>query len=158
MKTRIDYMTVSPEAFQAVWALEQYVAKDAGLEARLLHLVKIRASQINGCAFCVDMHVKEARKDGMSDQWIALICAWRESRLYDDRERAVLGWTDSLTNISATGAPDADYEAMRRHFSQEEITKLTVAVGTINLWNRMAVGFRSQHPIDQVTLDMAGSV
>lgn len=155
MKTRIDYMTVSPESFQAVWALEQFVARDAGLDSRLLHLVKIRASQINGCAFCVDMHVKEARKEGMSDQWIALICAWRESRLYDERERAVLGWTDALTNISSTGAPDSDYEALRAHFSEAEITKLTVAVGTINLWNRMAVGFRSQHPIDQVSLDMA---
>ncbi len=157
MKTRIDYMTVSPESFQAVWALEQFVAKEAGLESRLLHLLKIRASQINGCAFCVDMHVKEARKQGMSEQWIALICTWRESRLYDDRERAVLGWTEALTNISSTGAPDSDYEAMRAHFTPEEITKLTVAVGTINLWNRMAVGFRSLHPIDQGTLDMARS-
>lgn len=149
MEPRIDYMRASPESLQAVWGLEQFVSQQAGIEPRMLHLLKIRASQINGCAFCIDMHVKEARKDGMGEQWLALISAWRESPVYDAKERSVLAWTDALTNVTQTGAPDADFEALRLHFSEEEITKLTVAIGTINLWNRLAVGFRSQHPVDR---------
>ncbi len=148
MLPRFDYMKASPESFQAVWALEQFVSQKAGLDARLLHLVKIRASQINGCAFCIDMHVKEARKAGMGDQWIALIAAWQESPVYSDKERAVLAWTDSLTNVAQTGVPDGDFDALRPHFTDEEITKLTVAVGTINVWNRIALSFRSQHEVD----------
>ena len=148
MQPRIDYMKASPDAFKAVWALEQFVSDKAGLDKRLLHLVKIRASQINGCAFCIDMHVKDARWEGMGDQWIALIAAWRESPVFTDRERAVLAWTDALTNVAHTGAPDDTFDDLRLHFTDEEITKLTVAIGTINLWNRMAVGFRSQHDVD----------
>lgn len=148
MLPRFDYMKASPESFQAVWALEQFVSQKAGLDARLLHLVKIRASQINGCAFCIDMHVKEARKAGMGDQWIALIAAWQESPVYSDKERAVLAWTDSLTNVAQTGVPDGDFDALRPHFTDEEITKLTVAIGTINIWNRIALSFRSQHEVD----------
>ena len=148
MTPRIDYMKTSPDAFKAVFALEQYVSQSAGLEPRLLHLLKIRASQINGCAFCVDMHVKEARAEGLGEQWIALICAWRESPVFSDRERAVLAWAESLTHVSATGAPDADYMPLREHFSEAEIVDLTVAVGMINLWNRLAVAMRSQHPLD----------
>lgn len=148
MEPRINYMKASPDAFQAVWTLEQYVAGQAGIDTRLRHLLKIRASQINGCAYCVDMHVKEARKDGMGDQWIALISAWRESPVYTPRERAVLAWTESLTTISQTGAPDADFDALTPYFSEEEITKLTVAIGTINIWNRMAVAFRTPHEVD----------
>jgi AhpD family alkylhydroperoxidase len=148
MEARFDYIKASPEAFQAVWALEQFVSQKAGLDKRLLHLLKIRASQINGCAFCVDMHVKEARRDGLGDQWIALIAVWWESPVYDARERAVLAWTDALTNVAQSGAPDADYEALQKHFTDEEITKMTVAIGNINLWNRIAVGFRAQHDVD----------
>ncbi|WP_299410838.1 carboxymuconolactone decarboxylase family protein [uncultured Roseobacter sp.] len=148
MEPRIDYMKVSPDSFQAVWGLEQFVSQKAGIEPRLLHLVKIRASQINGCAFCIDMHVKEARRDGMGDQWISLIPAWKESPVYNEKERAVLAWTESLTNVAQTGAPDGDFSALEAHFSEEEITKLTVAIGTINIWNRMALGFRSQHEVD----------
>ena len=148
MQPRIDYMSASPDSFQAVWALEKFVAEKSGLEVRLRLLLKIRASQINGCAFCIDMHVKEARKAGMSDQWIALVAAWRESPVYDEKERAVLAWTDAITQVSQTGAPDEDFNALRVHFSDEDITKLTVAIGTINIWNRMAVGFRSQHEVD----------
>ena len=148
MEPRVDYMKASPEAFRAVLALEDFVSRKAGLDPRLLHLLKIRASQINGCAFCIDMHVKEARKEGMGDQWISLISAWRESPVYDETERAVLAWTDSLTNVSQTGAPDGDFDLLRPHFNDEEITKLTVAIGTINIWNRIAIGFRSQHEVD----------
>jgi AhpD family alkylhydroperoxidase len=149
MQERLNSMKASPESVKAVWALEEFVSHKAEIEPHLLHLLKIRASQINGCGYCIDMHVKEARRAGLSEQWIALVSAWRESPLYDERERAVLAWTDALTNIAQTGAPDNDYEALRRHFSEEEITKLTVAIGTINMWNRMAIGFRSQHTIDK---------
>ncbi|MDD7909382.1 MULTISPECIES: carboxymuconolactone decarboxylase family protein [Pseudovibrio] len=148
MEPRIDYMKASPDSFKAVWALEQFVSKEAGLDPRLLHLLKIRASQINGCAFCIDMHVKEARKDGLGEQWIALISAWQESPLYDERERAVLAWTESLTTVSESGAPDAHYEMLKPFFSEDEITKLTVAIGTINVWNRIAIAFRVPHPVD----------
>jgi AhpD family alkylhydroperoxidase len=150
MQPRFDYAKASPESFQAIWALEQFVAQKSGIEERLRLLVQIRASQINGCAFCVDMHVKEARRAGMGDQWIALISAWRESPVYNEKERAVLAWTDALTNISANGAPDSDFETLRAHFSDEEITKLTLAIGTINIWNRFGLSFRAQHEVDPV--------
>ncbi|MEM1048380.1 MAG: carboxymuconolactone decarboxylase family protein [Pseudomonadota bacterium] len=148
MKARINYMQAAPDAFQAVWALEKYVSEESGLDPDLIHLVKLRASQINGCAYCVDMHTKEARKHGLSEQWIALVCVWREAAVFDARERAVLAWVDAVTNLSETGAPDADFEALRAHFTEAEITRLTVAIGTINVWNRLAVGFRVQHPVD----------
>ncbi len=148
MEPRMDYMKASPDALKAVLALEQFVSHEAGLDPKLLHLVKIRASQINGCAFCIDMHVKEARSHGLREQWIALIAAWRESPVFDARERAVLAWTDSLTNVAQAGASDADFEALRPHFSDDEIAKLTVAIGTINIWNRVAIAFRAQHPVD----------
>lgn len=148
MEARINYMKAAPDAFQAVWALEKYVSEESGLDPDLIHLIKLRASQINGCAFCVDMHTKEARKHGLSEQWIALVCVWHEAAVFSARERAVLAWVDALTNLSETGAPDADFEALRAHFSEAEITRLTVAIGTINVWNRLAVGFRVQHPVD----------
>lgn len=148
MEQRIDYMKTSQETFQAVLALELYISQASGLEHRLLHLLKIRASHINGCAYCLDLHMKEARKDGLGEQWIALISAWRESPVYDARERALLGWTDALTALGEDGVPDTAFEAMREHFTEDEIAKLTVAVGTINLWNRVAIAFRTQHPLD----------
>ncbi|MEO3414371.1 carboxymuconolactone decarboxylase family protein [Roseovarius sp. CAU 1744] len=148
MHQRVDYMKAAPDAFKAVYELEQYVSAKSGLEARLIHLLKLRASQINGCAYCVDMHSKEARKDGLSEQWIALICVWREASVFDARERAVLAWTEALTNLAETGAPDAEFDELRRHFSEEEIVKLSVAIGTINIWNRLAVGFRTRHEVD----------
>ena len=148
MEQRIDYMKAAPDALKAVLALEQFVSQRASIEPRLLHLLKIRASQINGCAFCVDMHVKEARREGLGEQWIALISAWRESPVYSDRERAVLEWTDAVTKVADTGAPDGAYEPLKDHFSDAEITKLTVAIGTINIWNRMAVAFRTPHEVD----------
>jgi AhpD family alkylhydroperoxidase len=149
MHQRIDVMKVAPDAYKAVIGLETYV-QNSGLEKRLIHLVKIRASQINGCAFCIDMHTKEARRDGLGEQWINLICAWQESPVYDARERALLAWTDAVTRLPDTGAPDADFAPLREHFSDAEIAKLTIAIGTINIWNRIAVGFRFQHPVDRV--------
>jgi AhpD family alkylhydroperoxidase len=147
MQARLDYVKAAPDAFRAVSALERYV-HDSGLPKRLIHLIKLRASQINGCAFCVDMHVKEARHDGHGEQWIALVSAWQESPVYTAEERAVLGWTEALTNLAQTHAPDADYAPLKEHFTDEQIAKLTVAIGAINVWNRLAVGFRVPHPID----------
>jgi AhpD family alkylhydroperoxidase len=153
MQPRIDFYKASPEAVRAVLALEQFVHA-SGIPRRLIHLIKLRASQLNGCAYCVDMHVKEARKDGESEQRLHLLSVWRESPLYSEEERTVLAWTESLTKLPDTKAPDEDFEPLRRFFSDEEITKLTVIIGTINVWNRLAVGFRSQHPIDAAKADV----
>lgn len=143
---RLDILKAAPAAYKAVSSLENYL--QSSLSRADIHLIKLRASQINGCAFCVDKHVKESRRDGMGEQWINLICAWRESTVFTPRERALLGWVEALTHLSATGAPDADFTAMQAHFTDEEIANVTVAIGTINLWNMIAVGFRFQHPVD----------
>jgi AhpD family alkylhydroperoxidase len=148
MQPRFNFFKAAPDAYQAVAALEDYV-QNSGIEKRHIHLIKLRASIINGCAYCVDMHSKEARHTGLSEQWIILMSAWKESPIYDAKERALLGWVDAVTNLAQTGAPDDAYEALKAHFGEEEMTKLTVAIGAINIWNRLAVGFRSQHPIDQ---------
>ncbi|MDE1991455.1 MAG: carboxymuconolactone decarboxylase family protein [Rhizobiaceae bacterium] len=149
MHPRFNFAEASPSSYKAVAALEAHV-QHSGLDRRFIHLIKLRASQINGCAYCVDMHVKEARHDGLSEQWINLMCVWKESPVYDARERALLGWVDAVTKIAETGIPDSDFDVLKQHFSEEEIVKITVAIGTINIWNRLAVGFRSQHPIDAV--------
>jgi AhpD family alkylhydroperoxidase len=138
--------TTTPELMKAMLTLSEKV-ENSGLEKNLLELVKIRASQINGCAFCIHMHTRDARAHGETEERIYLLAAWRESPLYTDRERAALGWTEALTLVSQTHAPDADYEALRAHFSQEEVVKLTLAISTINAWNRIAIGFRSIHPV-----------
>jgi AhpD family alkylhydroperoxidase len=148
MEARFNFFKAAPDAYKAVAALEEYV-QNSGIEKRHIHLIKLRTSIINGCAYCVDMHSKEARHTGLSEQWIILMSAWKESPIYDARERALLGWVDAVTNLAQTGAPDDAYEALKAHFSEEDMTKLTVAIGVINIWNRLAVGFRSQHPIDQ---------
>jgi AhpD family alkylhydroperoxidase len=148
MEPRFNFPEAAPDAYKAVAALDRYVVQESGLDHRLIHLIKLRASQINGCAYCVDMHVKQARRDGLSEQWINLVCVWRESAVFDARERAVLAWTEAVTNIAVAGAPDAVFEPLREHFSDAEITRLTVAIGAINVWTRLAVGFRSQHPVD----------
>ncbi len=148
MQMRFHFPHAAPDAYQAISAVSQYVSEKSGLDRGLLHLINLRASQINGCAYCVDMHVKQARSDGFSEQWIHLISVWHESTVFSARERAVLGWTESLTNVAQTRAPDADYDALRALFTEAEMTKLTLAIGTINVWNRLCVAFRSQHPID----------
>jgi AhpD family alkylhydroperoxidase len=149
MKTRINYAAAAPQTVQALIAAEKALVTDSGLPHALLHLVKLRASILNGCAFCVDMHTKEARRDGMAEQWINLIATWHESPVYSDRERAALEWTDALTLLSQTKAPDESFTPLRAHFSDEEIVKLTAVIGMINVWNRIAVGMRVQHPVEK---------
>jgi AhpD family alkylhydroperoxidase len=146
MQPRLDYMKASPAIMKAVLALETAVQK-SGLDPILIDLVKLRASQINGCAFCIHMHSNDLRARGESEDRMHLLAAWHESPLYSERERAALAWTDALTLISQTHAPDDVYEDVRRHFSEDEIVKLTVLIGMINLWNRVAIGFRSVHPV-----------
>ena len=146
MKPRLNPYQAGPDAMKAVAALETYV-KGSGLEASLIELIKMRASQINGCAYCLDMHARDARAKGESEQRLYLLDAWRESPLYSDRERAALAWTEAVTLGSQTRVPDEVYEEARRHFSEEELVKLTVAVATINAWNRIAISFRAVHPV-----------
>ena len=148
MKSRINYFAKAPALLQKMIELNKAV-EESGFDRRLLHLVKLRASQINGCAYCVDMHVKEARKDGEPEQRLQLVSAWRESPLFTERERAALEWTEALTLLPQSRAEDVFYEPLKAHFSDEEIVQLTMLIGVINTWNRLAVGFRSQHPIDR---------
>ena len=145
MKRRIDAAAVAPDALKAMLELSNSVHQ-GGLEHSLMELVKIRASQINGCAYCLHMHTTDARKMGETEMRLYLLSAWRESSLYTPAERAALAWTESLTLVSQTGAPDADYDALRPHFSDHQIVALTLLITTINAWNRLAIGFRSQHP------------
>ncbi|MEW7007432.1 MULTISPECIES: carboxymuconolactone decarboxylase family protein [unclassified Lentilitoribacter] len=144
MKTRLNFAEVAPDGLKAIYGMEQYVSGKSGLDPKLIHLLKLRVSQINGCVYCVDMHTKEAREDGLSEQWIALVCVWREAEIFTDRERALLAWAEALTLLSETGAPDEDYENLLKNFTKEECVNLSLAVSTINVWNRMAVGFRMQ--------------
>jgi AhpD family alkylhydroperoxidase len=141
MKARIDFYTASKEALGAMIALEK-AGSGLGIDPRLLDLIKLRASQINGCAFCIDMHTSDARKAGESERRLATVSAWRETPFFTERERAALAWTESLTNIAQTHAPDEDYEALAAQFSPKEMTDLTLAIATINAWNRFAIGFR----------------
>jgi AhpD family alkylhydroperoxidase len=145
MKPRLNPWEAAPDAMKAVGALEAYVQR-SGLEKSLIHLVKTRASQINGCAFCIHMHTRDARALGESEERLYLLDAWRESPLYSDRERAALAWTEAVTLVSETHVPDDVYAELRRHFSEEEVVKLTVLVATINAWNRISISFRSLHP------------
>jgi len=145
VKPRLNPYKLVPEAMQAMMALEGFVEK-SGLEHSLIDLVKTRASQINGCAYCVHMHTREARARGETEERLYLLSAWRESPLYTERERAALEWTEAVTLVSQTHIPDAVYDLARRHFSEEEIVKLTLAVVAINGWNRIAIGFRAVHP------------
>jgi AhpD family alkylhydroperoxidase len=141
MNARADYYNASPDAMKAMMALEVAVKK-LGLEPSLLELVKLRASQINGCAFCVDMHSSDARKAGETERRLHAVSVWRETPFFSARERAALAWTEALTNLPTTHAPDADYELVKAHFSDKEQVDLTLAIGTINAWNRFGVGFR----------------
>jgi AhpD family alkylhydroperoxidase len=138
---------LAPEAVKAMMALETTL-QSRGLEHNLLELVKLRASQINGCAFCIHMHVTDLRSHGETEMRLHMLGAWRESSLFTDRERAALAWTETLTRISETGAPDADYELLKAQFTEAEQVNLTFAIGTINVWNRLQVGFRALHPVE----------
>jgi AhpD family alkylhydroperoxidase len=146
MKSRMNFYQAAPETMKALEAVEGQIAA-SGLEKSLIELVKIRASQINGCAFCINMHTADARKQGETEQRIYLLNAWRESPLYTERERAALAWTEAVTLIAETHAPDAEYEAVRAQFSETETVNLTALIGAINAWNRIAISFRAIHPV-----------
>jgi alkylhydroperoxidase AhpD family core domain len=143
MKPRLDYAAASPGGYRAMLALNAFV-ENSGLEHSLLELIKIRASQINGCAYCLDMHTIDARAAGETEQRIYVLDAWPEAPFYSDRERAALAWTEAVTLVSETHVPDDVYEEARRHFSEEELANLTWAVVVINGWNRVAVSFRAE--------------
>jgi AhpD family alkylhydroperoxidase len=137
-----DSLQVSPAAYKAMAGLQAYVDQ-SGLERSLLELVKIRASQLNGCAFCLVMHTTDARKLGESDERMHLLNAWREAPVFSERERAALAWTEALTLITEGHVPDDVYEQARRHFSEKELVDLTAAIVVINGWNRVAIAFRA---------------
>lgn len=143
MTPRINYITVAQDAFKAILSVERYV-RNSGIEKSLLHLVKLRASYANGCAYCVDMHSKEARHDGETEQRLYAVPVWRETPFFTDRERAALLWTESVTDVSRTGVPDETYDEVRAQFTEVELVNLTMAVVAINAWNRMAISFRSE--------------
>ncbi|HLH63238.1 MAG TPA: carboxymuconolactone decarboxylase family protein [Ktedonobacteraceae bacterium] len=143
MEERLNYAKVAPQGYRAMAGLQHYV-DNCGLEPLLLELVKMRASQINGCAYCIDMHSKDARALGESEQRLYELNAWRETPFYSERERAALLWTEEITLISQGHASDAVYDEVRKHFSEEELVNLTLAIVAINSWNRLAIGFRSQ--------------
>ena len=142
MKPRFEYAKAAPGAYKAMQGLEKYL-HECGLEESLIHLVKLRASQINGCAFCLDMHWKDLRALGESEQRLYSLDAWRECPWYSERERAALEWTEALTLISEENVPDTVYEAVRPHFSDKELSDLTLAVATINAWNRLSIAART---------------
>ncbi len=142
MQQRLDYTKVYPEAVKGMLEFEKFAAT-SGLERALYELVKTRASQINGCAYCLDMHTKDARKAGETEQRLYALSAWRETSFYTDRERAALEWTEALTLISKNDVPDSLYDSVRRYFGEKEMVALTMAIIAINGWNRLAIGFRT---------------
>jgi AhpD family alkylhydroperoxidase len=142
MTPRINFMTAAPDGFKALHNLQEYV-ENSGLEHPLLELVKMRASQINGCAYCLDMHSKDARAAGETEQRLYTLNAWRETPFYNDRERAALAWTEALTLISDNTVSDELYSEARKQFTEKELTDLTLSIIAINGWNRLAIPFRS---------------
>jgi AhpD family alkylhydroperoxidase len=148
MKPRLNPFAAAPAAMQSWLDFGNDILRSS-LEDSLMELVKIRASQINGCAFCLHMHTSSARKQGEAEERLHLLDAWRESPLYSERERAALAWTEALTLVSETRAPDSVYQALRAHFTDEEQVTLTLLIVAINGWNRIQVGFRAVHPVDK---------
>ncbi len=142
MPPRIDYRKESPQGLAALYQLEKYL-KDSGLDPLLLHLLKARASQINGCAYCLDMHTKDAREAGESEQRLYTLAAWRETPFFTERERAALAFTEAVTRIAEHGGGELVHDELRQHFSDKEIVDLTLAVVAINAWNRLAVTFHA---------------
>lgn len=147
MTPRSNIFQAAPEGTEAMMGVEAAIEK-SGIEHSLLELVRMRASQINGCAFCIYMHSKDAVAHGEREIRLQMLDAWRESSLYSDRERAALNWTESLTRVAKTHAPDADYAMLREQFSDSEIAWLTLLIGAINLWNRVQIGLRAAHPVE----------
>ena len=143
MKQRLDYKQTAPAAFQAMLALESYV-RQSGMEHSLLELVKTRVSQINGCAYCLDMHTKDARAAGETEQRLYLLSAWRETSFYSERERAALAWAEAVTQLGPHGVPDPVYEEACGQFDDKALVDLTLAIVAINGWNRLAIPFRSE--------------
>ncbi len=141
MSERLDFYKSSPDAIKAMVGLEQRIGK-SGLEKSLVELVRLRASQINGCAYCVDLHSSDARKAGENERRLSTLSVWRETPFFTDRERAALEWTEAVTLISQSHAPDSVWEAVQPHFSPEELTDLTLLIVAINGWNRFAIAFR----------------
>ena len=154
MEARLDFRSASPKAAAAMADLHAFVRR-CGLEHRLLELVKLRASQMNGCAHCIDMHTKELRADGLDEQRIYLLSAWRECPFYTARERAALAWTEALTLIADGHAPDEVYREARERFSEAELVNLTLAIVAINGWNRLAISFRAVPGTYQPTMARA---
>ena len=148
MQPRLKYYQAAPEGYRALRELETYV-DECGLEESLLNLVKLRASQVNHCAFCIDMHWKDARAAGESEERLYMLDAWRESGVYSERERAALAWTEALTLVAETRAPDDAWETVRAQFKDKELADLSLAIATINVWNRLNVGFRTPSGIYQ---------
>lgn len=146
MTERMNYFKASPKAVQAMLALEEET-QALSIPLVLRELVKMRVSQINGCAYCLNMHAPDARGAGLSQQKLDVLAAWRESPVFDARERAALSWAEALTRIEATGAPDADYATLTDAFTPKECVDLTLVIIAINGWNRFAVGFRALHPL-----------
>ena len=147
MQQRIDVTKVNPAAYKAVIALQNYVDQ-SGLDAKLRHLIQIRASQINGCAHCIAMHTRDARKHGESDERMHLLDAWREAPVFSERECAALAWTEALTLVAKDHVPDAVYDEVRKQFSEKEIVDLTAEVCAINTWNRIAISFRAPPQVE----------
>ena len=142
MKARIETRSANPKIMQLLLAIEAYL-HGTGLGSRLLHLVKTRASQINGCAHCIDMHTQDARAEGESEQRLYALNAWRATPFFDERERAALEWTEAVTRVAETHVPDEVYERVRQHFAEDELIDLTLAVTAINTWNRLSIAFRT---------------
>jgi AhpD family alkylhydroperoxidase len=142
MNERFQFAKVAPGAYRAMAGLEHYL-HESGLEESLLHLVKLRTSQINGCAYCLDMHWKDLKAIGESDQRLYELDAWQEAPFYSDRERAALAWTEAVTRVADTHVPDAVYEEVRGVFSEKEVADLTLAIAAINAWNRLAIASRT---------------
>jgi len=143
MEPRLNFTKVAPGAYQAMAGLEGYIRRSSDLEAPLLELVRMRASQINGCAYCLDMHSKDARAAGETEQRLYTLSAWRETSFFTSRERAALAWAEAITLIGSSNAPDEVYKEARKEFTEVELVNLTLAIVAINGWNRLAVGFRS---------------
>ncbi|HYK87336.1 MAG TPA: carboxymuconolactone decarboxylase family protein [Acidobacteriota bacterium] len=143
MQQRLEVQKVAPGAYRAMAGLESYIKSSPKLEPSLLELVRMRASQINGCAYCIDMHRKDARARGETEQRLYALNAWRETPFFTDRERAALTWTETVTLIGSNHAPDEIYEEVRKHFTEEELVNLTMAIVAINGWNRLSIAFRT---------------
>jgi AhpD family alkylhydroperoxidase len=143
MRTRIDFTRVSPQSLKPLFALGAQI-EASGLEHSLLELVKMRASQINGCAYCIDMHTKDARAAGETEQRLYLLDAWREAPLYTERERAALAWTEAVTLVADGHVPDDAYEEASNNFTEDELVSLTLAIVAVNSWNRLNIAFRME--------------